>query len=205
MRVIKTAAVAVLMLGGLGAATDVAGADPTQPVTPPAAKTTIAADGTYQVGTDIAPGTYASAGPASGTCSWKRADAANKTLDNAISHKPQVVAILPTDATFKTSGCQAWSLTDASPPAPMGNLQAQAMMALLGTISGGGLGGPAAALPPVPAAAPQPVPAAAPQPVPAAAPQPMPPATGPLPGPAPVPAPGPILGPLPGPAVVPSN
>jgi hypothetical protein len=200
MRVIRTAAVAALMLGGLSTATDVARADPTQPTQPAppaAAKTTIDADGTYRVGTDIAPGTYASAGPVNGTCSWKRADASDKTLDNAITHKAQVVAIEPTDATFKTNGCQTWSLTDASPPAPMGNLQAQAMMTLLGTIGGGGSSGVPATVP-----APQAAPAAAPAPqsVPAAAPQPVP-ATGPLPGPAPTPT----LGPLPGPAVVPSN
>ena len=175
MRVINTAAAAALALGAWSAACGIASADPPSPApTPPVGpKTSIDADGTYKVGTDIAPGTYASAGPVNGTCSWKRASAANETIDNAITKKPQVVAIEATDATFKTNGCQAWTLTDATPPAGIGNLQAQAAMAMINGLMGGGgglLGGGAA-----PAPAPAPAPAAAPAP------------TGPLPGPAPEP------------------
>jgi hypothetical protein len=208
MLVIKTAAAAALILGGLSAAGGVASADPPAPgpttpspaapgpgAPPPAApKTTIDADGIYKVGTDIAPGTYASAGPVSnGTCSWKRSSGADATLDNAISHKPQVVAIDPTDATFKTDGCQAWSLTDQAPPAPISNLQAQAMMTMLNTLGGGGFTGF-----PAPVAT-QPAPATGPS---------SGSATGPLPGPGAAPAAGPqpgsATGPLPGPAAPPS-
>lgn len=181
MRVNKTVAAAALVLAGWSAAGGVASADPAEPPAPVVPKTTIDADGIYKVGTDIAPGTYASAGPANdGTCSWRRVSAANETIDNALTHKPQVVSIEPTDATFKTSGCQAWSLTDAAPPAPVGNLQAQAAMAMLNGLMGGGVmgGGGGAASAPAPAAA-APAPAA-----PA-----LPGATGPLPGPAPAPAP----------------
>lgn len=167
MRVIKTAAAAAIVLAGWSAAGGSASADPEAPPAPAGPKTTIDADGIYKVGADIAPGTYASAGPVDGTCSWKRASAANETIDNAITKKPQVVSIMPTDATFKTSGCQAWSLTDAAPPAAVGNLQAQAAMALLNGLMGGG--GGAAAAPPAPAAVPG--------------------ATGPLPGPAEEPSP----------------
>ena len=154
--------VATLVLGGMSAAGGVAHADPPPP--PPAApKTTIDADGTFVVGKDIAPGTYGSAGPVGdGTCYWKRSDAAGDMIDNAMTHKSQVVAIAPTDASFKTRGCQAWALTDAAPPAatpPMlGGLQARI---LLGTINGlaGGVG-QLPAPPPAPAdpAAPAPVP-----------------------------------------------
>jgi hypothetical protein len=168
MRVIKSAAAAALVLGGWSAACGVASADPPTPPAPSGPKNSIDADGTYKVGTDIAPGNYASAGPASsGTCSWRRASATNETIDNAITKKPQVVTIEATDATFRTNGCQAWSLTDQAPPASVGNLQAQAAMAMLNGLMGGGFAGPA------PAAA-QPAPAAAPAPA----------ATGPLPGPA---------------------
>jgi hypothetical protein len=174
MRVNKTVAAAALVLAGWSAAGGVASADPAPPPAPAPAgpKTTIDADGIYKVGADIAPGTYASAGPANdGTCSWKRISASNETIDNALTHKPQVVSIEPTDATFKTSGCQTWSLTDAAPPASVGNLQAQAAMAMLNGILGGGVGGGGgAASAPAPAAAP-----AAPA---------LPGATGPLPGPA---------------------
>jgi uncharacterized protein YcfJ len=182
MRVNKTVAAAALVLASGSAAGGVASADPAAPPPPAPAgpKTTIDADGIYKVGTDIAPGTYASAGPANdGTCSWKRISAANETIDNALTHKPQVVSIEPTDATFKTSGCQTWSLTDAAPPASVGNLQAQAAMAMLNGILGGGVGGGGGA---ASAPAPAPAPAAAP-----AAPA-LPGATGPLPGPAAEPA-----------------
>jgi len=185
MRVNKTVAAAALVLAGWSAAGGVASADPAAPPPAPAGpKTTIDADGIYKVGADIAPGTYASAGPVNdGTCSWRRVSAANETIDNALTHKPQVVSIEPTDATFKTSGCQAWSLTDAAPPAPVGNLQAQAAMAMLNGLMGGGVmgGGGGAASAPAPAAQ---TPAA---PAPAA--PTLPGATGPLPGPAAAPTP----------------
>jgi hypothetical protein len=113
---------ATLVIAGLGAPAGLAGADPTtppMPPPPPPPKTSIDADGTYAVGTDIAPGTYASAGPADGsTCYWKRING-ETIIDNALTKKPQVVGIEPTDTAFKTSGCQAWTLTDApAPPAP---------------------------------------------------------------------------------------
>lgn len=70
------------------------------------------------MGTDIAPGVYASAGPVEGgTCYWKRIGADNTTLDNALTKQPQVVAIEATDVAFKTNGCQPWQLTDGAPPA----------------------------------------------------------------------------------------
>lgn len=108
--------------------------------TSPTLKTSIDADGTYAVGTDIAPGVYASAGPVGdGTCFWKRlGNPDGATLDNALTKKPQTVQIDPTDKSFKTSGCQPWQLTDSPPPpqasglAPViAGLQLQAYMAQL--------------------------------------------------------------------------
>ena len=148
MSSVRTAVVAAAFaLAGWGAASAVAHSEPPSPP-PPAPKTTIDADGTYTVGKDIAPGNYASAGPVGdGTCSWKRADATGATIDNAITHQPQVITIAPTDATFRTRDCQAWALTDAAPPPSIGNLQAQV---ILGTLNGltGGLGQAPAARPP---------------------------------------------------------
>jgi hypothetical protein len=90
--------------------------------TPPGPKATIDHDGTYAVGTDIAPGTYVSAGPlADGTCYWKRlgsGDDGKQLVDNALSKKPQVVRIDPTDKAFKTDGCQPWQKDDAATPDP---------------------------------------------------------------------------------------
>ena len=70
----------------------------------------------FVVGTDIEPGTYASAGPVeNGTCYWKRmADLhGGDIIDNAFTKKPQAVTIDATDKAFKTSGCQPWLKTDA--------------------------------------------------------------------------------------------
>lgn len=113
------AAAALLALGGTS--TGVAYAQPAPPppgppAPPPAPKTSIDADGTYAVGVDIAPGTYASAGPIEdGACYWKRAKG-EEMLDNALTKKPQVVRIEPGDTAFTTNDCQVWQLTDAPPP-----------------------------------------------------------------------------------------
>ena len=104
-------------------------------------------DGTYAVGSDIAPGIYSSAGPVgNGTCYWKRVNGSN-TVDNAMSRKPQVVSIDPGDTAFKTDGCQPWQLTpDAVPPAPLSPLAAGAQLGgLIGIINNGAGSGPAPA------------------------------------------------------------
>src|SRR5579884_1132744 len=126
--VLKKAAIvaAGAVLIGLAGSTGVVSADPSTPpapaphepsgspgppgpppqAAPPGPKTTIDHDGTFTVGTDIVPGVYTSAGPAQGhTCYWKRTNGSD-IVDNAMSKKPQVVQIDPTDKTFKTDGCQ---------------------------------------------------------------------------------------------------
>ncbi|WNG79572.1 hypothetical protein C6A86_014780 [Mycobacterium sp. ITM-2016-00316] len=93
---------------------------------PPAAPlNVIDKDGTYQVGTDIVPGVYASAGPfPEGTCSWRRMAPVvtegepGETLDRAFTKQPQIVEIKADDGSFKTTGCQTWTLTNQPPPAP---------------------------------------------------------------------------------------
>ena len=107
----------------------------------------------YNVGTDIVPGVYTSAGPVNGgVCYWKRlGDDAKQPLDNAMSKKAQIVRIEPTDKTFKTDGCQAWQKNDAAVPDP-GKSPEQAGLGLgiLNSLIGGGGGTPAPAAPPAP-------------------------------------------------------
>src|ERR1700759_3282987 len=129
---------------------------PGQGPAPAAAKTTIDKDGVYNVGTDIVPGVYTSAGPVgNGVCYWKRlGDDAKQPLDNAMSKKAQVVRIEPTDKTFKTDGCQAWQKNDAAVPDPgKSPEQASLGLGLLNALIGGGGGNPA---PPAPPPAPAP-------------------------------------------------
>jgi hypothetical protein len=167
------AATTALIALGCIASAGLAGADPTPaPPPPPApapapapghgpapapAKTTIDKDGIYNVGTDIVPGVYVSAGPVgTGVCYWKRlGDDAKQPLDNAMSKKPQIVRIEPTDKTFKTDGCQAWQKNDAAVPDP-GKSPEQAGLGLgiLNSLIGGGGGPSPSAPPPAPAPAP---------------------------------------------------
>lgn len=151
-RAVRAGAAALTIVGWLAAA-GVAGADP-DPVPSPAPtpapgapapagspKTTIDHDGVYNVGTDIAPGTYSSAGPVgTGTCYWKRTGNPDGALvDNAMTKKPQVVQILPTDKTFKTSGCQPWQPSSDAPPPDVSGPQLQAGLGILnGLLAPGG-------------------------------------------------------------------
>jgi hypothetical protein len=145
-------AAAILIAAGWGASAGFANADPPVPAPAPAPgpaagptpqpgpKGAIDHDGTYTVGTDIAPGTYTSAGPlGSGVCYWKRLGDDKQLLDNAMSKKPQVVRIDPTDKTFKTDGCQPWQRNDAATPDP-GKSPAEAGLPLgiLNSLLGGG-------------------------------------------------------------------
>ena len=119
-----------------------AGAPAPAPVAAPApgAKTTIDHDGTFAVGTDIAPGTYTTAGPKpNGTCYWKRLGNPDGALiDNAMSKKAQVVSIQATDKAFKTDGCQPWQLNPgAKPPSDNPPAGAQATLGILNGLLGG--------------------------------------------------------------------
>ena len=82
------------------------------PATPPGPKTTIDSDGTYQVGVDIAPGNYRTAG--SSGCYWARPSGLDTSdiIDNNNSNGPQVVSIQPTDKAFLTQRCGTWQKTD---------------------------------------------------------------------------------------------
>jgi hypothetical protein len=110
----RLAIAAALIVVGWCASVGSAHADPPPP--PPTPRTTLEGNGTYAVGADIAPGTYESAGPVDdGACYWKRVKD-TEIVDNALTKKPQVVRIDPTDTSFTTSECQPWQTSDAPPP-----------------------------------------------------------------------------------------
>jgi hypothetical protein len=128
-----------LVLVGWAASSGTAGADP-DPAPPPAPKTTMDHDGTYAVGTDIAPGIYSSGGPVGdGTCYWKRmGNPDGNLIDNALTKMPQVVRIEATDKAFKTDGCQPWQVTpDANPPGDVPPPIAGAQLGILNGLLGG--------------------------------------------------------------------
>jgi hypothetical protein len=116
MKPTRAAVAAALVLVGCAVSPAVASADPTPAPPPPGPKTTIDGDGTFAVGKDIQPGTYASAGPVGdGACYWKRTNGTD-IVDNALSKKAQIVQIEPTDTSFTTNECQTWQLTDQPVP-----------------------------------------------------------------------------------------
>lgn len=136
MRASRTAALTAALLAAAISAGPAHAQPAPPPEPPPAPKTTIDADGTYAVGADIVPGTYASAGPIpDGACYWKRVSG-DKVVDNALTKKAQVVRIEPGDTAFTTNDCQPWALTNQAPPpqASAGDLLGQ-----LGTFIGKGI------------------------------------------------------------------
>jgi hypothetical protein len=111
----RFAVAAAAVVIGWSLSTGVVHADPAPPPPPPGPKTSFG-DGTYAVGTDVAPGVYQSAGPVEGgACYWKRANG-DGIVANAMTKKPQTVQIEDGDTSFTTSECQEWQKTDAAPP-----------------------------------------------------------------------------------------
>jgi hypothetical protein len=87
-------------------------APPAKTVTaaPPEAAVAFEGDGTYEVGVDIKPGKYKTAGGEG--CYWARLKNLDGDLDailaNNLSDGPQTVTIKKTDKGFETSNCVAW-------------------------------------------------------------------------------------------------
>lgn len=82
-----------------------------------AAPATSFGDGTYEVGNDIAPGTYATNVPEdSFGCYWERDKSLDGSPDSIIANdnlSPRahgLVLIKPTDKAFKSDGCGTWSV-----------------------------------------------------------------------------------------------
>jgi hypothetical protein len=82
------------------------------PQPPPGQPKTVFGDGLYQVGVDIAPGVYRSAGGKG--CYWSRLKTLDTSsyIDSNLNDGPQTVQILPTDGAFNTKNCQPWQKTD---------------------------------------------------------------------------------------------
>ena len=74
-------------------------------------------NGTFIVGTDIAPGTYRTAGPADPSlplCAYERmkdtsGDLVEANLGGGSTQGPAVVTIKKTDAAFQSVGCKTWT------------------------------------------------------------------------------------------------
>lgn len=142
---------AAAVLAACSAPLAVAGADPAPPPGPapgPAPAVSMDKDGTYEVGAQIAPGTYKSAGPVdNGACYWKRVSG-DKLVDNAMSKKAQVVQIDATDTSFKTSGCQPWQkIEDCLPGCGPATTNPMDILSQLGGLVLNHPGGPPAGTP----------------------------------------------------------
>lgn len=77
-------------------------------------------DGSFQVGSDIKPGTYVSSGNKDG-CYWERAKDASGSTDAILANDnvtgTSYVTVLAGDKIFKSSDCQDWHLVDPKAPA----------------------------------------------------------------------------------------
>lgn len=80
------------------------------PQAPPISNS-IAGEGIYVVGRDIAPGVYVS--PANSDCYWERLSGLsgdfNDIITNGSGGGQQYIRVLPTDVAFSTSNCNTWS------------------------------------------------------------------------------------------------
>jgi hypothetical protein len=68
-------------------------------------------DGTWQIGVDIAPGTYSTAGSADADCYYalRTALTGGDTQSSTISPGPATVVLTESDGWFETFGCAAWN------------------------------------------------------------------------------------------------
>jgi hypothetical protein len=77
----------------------------------PAGPLTTFGNGTYEVGVDVAPGKYRSAGVADSAvplCYFDQTDAKGTIKDQGVSNEGPSRATLKSGLTFKSSGCQQW-------------------------------------------------------------------------------------------------
>jgi hypothetical protein len=117
-----------IAVGAVAAKTPVPATLPTVLPTAPAAPTlptgqapaaqapkpgTIPGNGTFTVGSDIQPGTYKTAGPASAICYYARLKDTSgdfsAIINNNTTQGPATVTIATTDGAFQTTGCQTWT------------------------------------------------------------------------------------------------
>ena len=86
---------------------------PIQPETPVTTPSQSFGDGTWIVGSDIAPGLYVAPGIIEDSCYWERLSGFGGTLDEIIAiefdYGRQLVEIASTDVAFKSDGCGLWT------------------------------------------------------------------------------------------------
>ena len=86
---------------------------PIQPETPVTTPSQSFGDGTWIVGSDIAPGLYVAPGIIDEYCSWERLSGFGGTFDEIIAiefdYGRKLVEIASTDAAFKSDGCGLWT------------------------------------------------------------------------------------------------
>ncbi|CAG6399395.1 hypothetical protein NMG29_03650 [Streptomyces cocklensis] len=87
----------------------------------PAVKAAFKGDGTFQVGTDVQPGTYKTSGNDDGMCYWERAKDAKDDTDSILANDTvagsSYVTIKPTDKIFTSTDCKDWYPAGADKPA----------------------------------------------------------------------------------------
>lgn len=83
----------------------------------PKAEPAIGGDGTFQVGSDVKPGTYRSTDNTDGLCYWERAKDSSGELDSLIANDNVMgnayVTIKASDKIFKSKGCNGWEAVPA--------------------------------------------------------------------------------------------
>lgn len=81
------------------------------PATSKAAPAAMPDDGTYVVGSDVAPGTYRA--PGGDACYWARLKdtdgALSSVIANGLGEGRKVITIAKSDAAFETRGCGPWT------------------------------------------------------------------------------------------------
>lgn len=92
-------------------------ADKTEKADKPKAEAAIDGDGTFQVGSDVKPGTYRSTDNTDGMCYWERAKDSSGETDSLIANDNVMgtayVTIKATDKIFKSNDCHGWEAIPA--------------------------------------------------------------------------------------------
>ncbi|MGY0061037.1 hypothetical protein ACWY4P_31600 [Streptomyces sp. LZ34] len=83
----------------------------------PKAEAAISGEGTFQVGSDVKPGTYRSTDNTDGMCYWERAKDSSGETDSLIANDNVMgsayVTIKASDKIFKSNGCKGWEAVPA--------------------------------------------------------------------------------------------
>jgi hypothetical protein len=83
----------------------------------PKAEAAIDGEGSFQVGSDVKPGTYRSTDNTDGMCYWERAKDSSGETDSLIANDNVMgtayVTIKASDKIFKSSGCKGWEAVPA--------------------------------------------------------------------------------------------